>query len=142
MHYGFTHHTDRDTILGRMLLAAETRRRDLGVLNTRVFTYEYYGGNVGIELGFGDYASFPIADVSDDRVLVTILHGTDRIDRGDEAASERFRVVASVIDAVLDVLCDDSAPGAPDPDDADAALARCAARMREWCRRQETAVNG
>ena len=23
-----------------------------------------------------------------------------------------------------------------------AALARCAARMREWCRRQETAVNG
>ena len=142
MFYGFTHHTDRDTILGRMLLAAETRRRDLDAHHVRIFTRCYYGGSTSVLIDFGDFGEFPVVSVSDDRVLVTILHGRDRIDRGDLAVGERFRIAASIIDAVFDVLGDDGAPGSPDPDDSDAALARHDARMREWRRSRGIAVNG
>lgn len=135
MFYGFTHNTDRDTLLGRMLLAAETRRRDLGALRVRVFTYEYYGGSIGVLIDFEGCVEFPLADVSDDRVLVTVL-------RDAHAVGERSRITASIIDAVFDVLGDDGAPGSPDPDDVDAALARYNARLREERRRQRTAVNG
>lgn len=141
MFYGFTHNTDRDTLLGRMLLAAETRRRDLDAPGTRIHT-RYYGGSIAVLIDFGDFGEFPIVDVSDDRVLVTVLHGRDRIDLDDVAVSERFRVVTSVLDAVFDVLGDDGAPGSPDPDDVDAALARYNARLREERRRQRIAVNG